>query len=150
MNLWAYAPRLMQAILGRAVVPAAQDPDPEKLVALFRKEMARSWDEKDRKAVEDDMDTVVEIFREVYRDGTRGHAEEMRIVTSDWGLKLEEIDCPVIMYYGAKDVNKAPGMGRYMAERLPNAQLTVVEGASHFTMGRECEEEFMAVLLKDR
>jgi pimeloyl-[acyl-carrier protein] methyl ester esterase len=55
-----------------------------------------------------------------------------RITHIDERADLAKIDCPVLLLHGEHDPIAPPGLGSWMAERIPNARLVVVPHAGHF------------------
>ena len=47
-------------------------------------------------------------------------------------VDLGAVPCPVQLWYGDADEVTPPAFGRWYADRLPHATLTVVEGAAHY------------------
>ena len=147
MSIWYYMPRLMRAILDRYIVPLAQHPGPEKMAEFWSKELTRVQG-KDKDALKADFDLVVDIWIENYKNGSGGNAEDVRLMLSDWGLKLGDIDRPVRMWYGAEDVNTPVYFAKYMLRKLPNASLRVLEGETHSTIFNHMED-FLGDLIED-
>jgi pimeloyl-[acyl-carrier protein] methyl ester esterase len=44
---------------------------------------------------------------------------------------LNGIDCPTLVLHGDQDLVVPPGAGRYLAEHLPRAELTLYSGVGH-------------------
>ena len=88
-----------------------------------------------------DSEKLKELVRkESFRQGARGNAEELKLVTRSWGFDLEDIRVQKMkLWNGTEDVNTPIWGAREMARRLPHAVLTELQGANHFTPwdGRE-------------
>jgi pimeloyl-ACP methyl ester carboxylesterase len=69
---------------------------------------------------------------EATRSGINGVVREARILASPWVFRLEDIQQPVKLWCWAGDVIVPPQMGRYLAERIPRAEVIVLPGGGHF------------------
>ena len=76
---------------------------------------------------------------EAFRQGSRGLAWELHMLTRQWGFLPEEIRVPVSLWYGARDRVCPPAIGVDLERRIPAASLTVVEDGHQllFTRWRE-------------
>lgn len=71
-------------------------------------------------------------LREGLRPGINGARQDLRLFCAPWGLKLEEIDVPSIIWQGSDDTIVPPGAAYHLAEALPNCRLDVVQGGGHY------------------
>ncbi|KAF0217746.1 MAG: pimelyl-acyl-carrier protein methyl ester [Geobacteraceae bacterium] len=53
------------------------------------------------------------------------------LATADLRAVLASVDLPVLLIHGGSDTICLPAASRYMAERLPNARLKILEGLGH-------------------
>jgi pimeloyl-ACP methyl ester carboxylesterase len=60
-----------------------------------------------------------------------GAVEDLRRQVSPWGFELADVAVPVHLWYGTEDAMFRPGVGQWLAARLPHADLHVVDGGSH-------------------
>ncbi|KAH7236765.1 Alpha/Beta hydrolase protein [Fusarium redolens] len=91
--------------------------------------------------------SAVRVFRQAYARGGAGHGLEMKLNTEPWGFNIEDIDYKGIrLWYGSADENTSPGMGQYMAKRLPKAVYKEYPGETHYSIWRE---ELLTEFLKD-
>jgi pimeloyl-ACP methyl ester carboxylesterase len=74
------------------------------------------------------------------RQGTRGFALEARLLVRPWGFRLEEMRVPVHVWHGSQDVDTPVAMGRAVAARIPDSQLTVCPGEGHMLLFPHWEE----------
>lgn len=63
--------------------------------------------------------------------GLAGAERDMRAMVSPWPFALESIVAPVVLWYGTADHRFKPPAGRWLADRIPDARLEIVEGGSH-------------------
>ena len=82
-----------------------------------------------RGEVKADIQTAL---REGLRPGIAGARQDLRLFCAPWGLKLEEIDVPAIIWQGSDDTIVPPGAAYHLAETLPNCRLDVVQGGGHY------------------
>lgn len=79
---------------------------------------------------------LVELFSEgihlALRQGTGAVQHDLELLASPPGFSMEDVQVPVHLWYGESDGAAPPPMGRWFADQLPRATLTVVDGASHF------------------
>ena len=142
LNVWAYAPRLVRAVHDRWVLPIVRDPDPTKWENAMKKNL-KYFKESDRKEFEKpgEFELLCDIFREVWKQGMKGHIEELRLITRHWGFDLEDVKHDKIKFWvGSEDVNTPPRHTEYMAKRLPSAEFKLYPGLSHFTVWAKMEE----------
>ena len=71
-------------------------------------------------------------LREGLRPGIAGARQDLRLFCAPWGLKLEEIDVPSVIWQGSDDTIVPPGAAYHLAETLPNCRLDVVQGGGHY------------------
>lgn len=77
---------------------------------------------------------------EGFRQGTKPAVHDARLLTSSWGIKLEDVTYDrVQIWHGSKDVNAPVQMIRYLAEHLPHCTLTEFEDDTHFTLHRHLD-----------
>ncbi|MCU0269325.1 MAG: alpha/beta hydrolase [Acidimicrobiales bacterium] len=62
----------------------------------------------------------------------RGVVDEYRVMAAPWGFAPEEVVAAVQLVQGADDTLVPPVWSQRLADRLPTADLTVVDGAGHF------------------
>ncbi|MGA7458249.1 MAG: alpha/beta hydrolase [Methyloceanibacter sp.] len=84
-------------------------------------------------------------LREGLRPGIAGARQDLRLLCAPWGLKLEEIDAPSIVWQGSDDTIVPPGAAYQLAETLPNCRLDVIQGAGHYWMFGEFHRVLDAV-----
>jgi pimeloyl-ACP methyl ester carboxylesterase len=68
---------------------------------------------------------------EAFRNGTKGHAWEARLMTRPWNLPVEKIQAPVHIWHGTSDRTTPIQMARYLAGRIPNCHTHFCEGEAH-------------------
>lgn len=139
---YKYWPGFFDFIMSRYMVPAMQKEDPKEAAAIVRAQLKMFKGEDREELNKPGMEeAVTKMFREVYRQGADGHIHDSSTQLGDWGFELEDVDYPGIkLWYGEKDVNTPPSMGRYMASRLEGSVYKEYPKKSHFTMWQHIEE----------
>jgi pimeloyl-ACP methyl ester carboxylesterase len=59
-----------------------------------------------------------------------GYLRDAALTFRPWAVDVREVACPTVLRYGEADDRALPG-GRWLAERIPHADLVVVPGATH-------------------
>ena len=70
-------------------------------------------------------------FREALRQGPEAIAWDNVAFVGPWGVRVEDVSAPVVLWYGDRDEIAPPAHGRWFAEHLPDAHLTVFPGEGH-------------------
>ena len=76
------------------------------------------------------VETVVAMLRGTNPEGYAGCGEA--IAAMDLRSQLGSVKAPTLVVSGAEDVAAPPSVGAYTARNIPEARLTVIQGASHF------------------
>jgi len=103
----------------------------------FNRQFGRDLPECDRAALADPaaLGPLLDAAVEATRQGAAPLAEEMRILFArPWGFAPDEIKTPARLWYGAEDTLTPPGMGRYLGQEIPAAELTVFPGEGHMAV----------------
>ena len=110
--------RMMRRGRGRGTVPGR---------------MVRQMSRADRDVLKDQklQAGVVRNLAEAYRDGSRGVAHELKLLTQAWGFPLEDIKAEVHLWQGTDDRNVPRAMGEYLAATIPHCRASFVPGAGH-------------------
>ena len=76
---------------------------------------------------------VLAGMTEAVRAGTAGIVHEASLYHRDWGFELAAIQTPAAVWHGASDRQATPAWAVFLADNIPSASLTLVEGAGHFS-----------------
>lgn len=76
---------------------------------------------------------------EAVRQGLTGMLQDAAALTDTWPFRVESIRCPTHLWHGTSDVNAPIGMGRWLAEHIPEARLTEWPDSAHFEVFRRWE-----------
>ena len=72
---------------------------------------------------------------------------DVAVFAKDWGFRLDEVKVPVRWWHGDKDHIVPFAHGEHVVARLPDAELTALEGESHLG-GLGVAEEIMGSLME--
>ncbi|KAF1913765.1 Alpha/Beta hydrolase protein [Ampelomyces quisqualis] len=87
-------------------------------------------------------DDAVVQFLEAFRQGARGCWLDGALLTKDWGFDVRNVPGEKVwLVHGDRDGVAPLSMARWIDERLGGGRLRVVEGVTHFTVWKECEEQ---------
>jgi pimeloyl-ACP methyl ester carboxylesterase len=105
--------------------------DPEGVFAFI----APDESEPDRQAHAalgpDEKEQVFASLREAFRQGADAYVQEHLICASDWADLLPRLTRPTRIWQGTDDNNVPAESTRWLAERIPGAELTLLPGAGH-------------------
>jgi len=73
-------------------------------------------------------------YTEAFRRGSRGVAQDLRVLTRPWGFELGAINVPTWIHHGDADTTVPPQHARLLAEAIPGAQLQLHPGHGHFSI----------------
>lgn len=60
-----------------------------------------------------------------------GYLADAALVFGGWPFRIEDIGCPVTLWYGDRDANAPPRNGEWLAERLTDVTLHMLPGQGH-------------------
>jgi len=83
---------------------------------------------------------------EAFRQGTRGQAWDVRLISRQWGFRLEDIHVPVFLWHGEADRDTPVTMGRYVASKIPGCRATICEGEAHLLIFPYWEEILQSLI----
>jgi pimeloyl-ACP methyl ester carboxylesterase len=137
-----YMPWLARFFVGRAVKEARRRPDKfgEELDRDLRAEPDRALLDRGLRAA------VVELFRECTRNGPAGMVEDYAVWARPSGIRLDAIKAPTGLWHGDADSTVPIEHSRWLASKIPGAQLIVLPGAGHLHTPERWREMTAALL----
>ncbi|GAA2632384.1 alpha/beta fold hydrolase [Paractinoplanes durhamensis] len=75
---------------------------------------------------------LLEAYAEAFRSGPYGWIDDTLAVRRPWGFALSDVWQRVLLWHGAEDNVVPASHTRWLAERIPNADLRVESGSAHF------------------
>ncbi|WYZ43655.1 hypothetical protein EsH8_VII_000091 [Colletotrichum jinshuiense] len=150
-----YFPFVIRWLQNR-VVAALKSMSNEKLVELVRSQLSRKsnrWISPDLDTLKDpeSLTTMLDLYREHYKQGVDGHMEDGRVLTTDWGFRLEDIrsSIPVQLWYSKKDTNVPFRMGEAIVSHLSSPpDFYVNEDETHLSLVLKCSTDTLERLLE--
>ena len=107
-------------------------------------------DSKEEETIVEARNKLIELTSEAFAQGSKATVEEARLLTRDWGFKLEDLtDQRILIWHGKKDVNAPINLIRYMASRLQRVELKEYD-LDHYQMGTVIEEVLVDLLTAAR
>jgi pimeloyl-ACP methyl ester carboxylesterase len=125
-----HAPAFGGWFLGRLATLARRSP------RLFLRLVTSELPGIDRRALGQPglRDPFLASYAEAFRRGSRGVAQDLRVLTRPWGFRLGSIQVPASIHYGDADTTVPPRHGRLFAQAIPGAQLHIHPGHGHFSI----------------
>lgn len=75
---------------------------------------------------------LISTYRQAFRNNADGWIDDVLAFTTDWGFKVEDIAVPTRLWHGADDQFSPVDHSRWLADRIPGAELYLEPGAAHF------------------
>jgi hypothetical protein len=89
-------------------------------------------------------------FARLVYEATHGSPQSAQhdtaLMIGPWGFDPAEVQPAVRMWHGTEDRNAPPAMGRHLADRLPRAELTWLEGEGHISAAANRSSEILQAL----
>ncbi len=125
-----HAPAFGGWFLGRLAALARRSPP------LFLRLAASELPGIDRRAIAQPgmREAFLAGYAEAFRRGSRGVAQDLRVLTRPWGFQLGSITVPASIHHGDADTTIPPQHARLYAEAIPGAQLQLYPGHGHFSI----------------
>jgi len=71
-------------------------------------------------------------LKEGLRPGVRGAVQDLRLYCAPWGLPIQDLDVPAVLWQASDDTIVPPQAAFDLAETLPNCRLEIVPGSGHY------------------
>ncbi|MFJ8044592.1 alpha/beta fold hydrolase [Kitasatospora sp. NPDC096147] len=75
---------------------------------------------------------LLSTYAAAFRYSADGWIDDVLAFTTDWGFEVKDIAVPVRLWHGADDQLSPVEHSRWLAERIPGAELYLEPGAAHF------------------
>src|SRR5262249_44777715 len=110
----------------------AQQRDPDK--SLAQRAAILSKADQDMLARPEIKAQVQGYRAEAVRQGVRGTLNELQILVSPWGFRLEDIPGEVDVWHWEDDLLVPISMGKYVAARIPHAHTHFLPDGGHYSI----------------
>ncbi|WP_431679974.1 alpha/beta hydrolase [Kitasatospora sp. KL5] len=75
---------------------------------------------------------LLATYQEAFRHGADGWIDDVLAFTAPWGFEVSSIRVPTRLWHGADDQFSPVDHSRWLADRIPGADLYLEPGAAHF------------------
>ena len=82
-------------------------------------------------AVPGAVDAMAAGVVDAVAQGLGGVTRDIELQVLDPDIDLDDVRCPVQLWYGSEDHSAPPSFGSWFVEHLPDASLEVIDGAGH-------------------
>lgn len=93
------------------------------------------------------FEACFESQRRAWLSSVKGLIHDAEIFGEPWEFRLEDIDVPVHLWHGSEDRAFSVGVANYVASRLPNCELRLIEGEGHYSLPIRHMREILADLI---
>jgi pimeloyl-ACP methyl ester carboxylesterase len=97
--------------------------------------LGEEWalDDSDRRVLSEPAlaDQNLAVVEEVARGKGWGWVDDSMAFVREWGFDVEEVQVPIRVTYGGKDVVVPPGHGAWLGSRIPGAEVLVAGAGGH-------------------
>jgi pimeloyl-ACP methyl ester carboxylesterase len=116
--------------LGRLATLARRSP------RVFLRVVASALPDSDRLALDQPglRDSFLASYAEAFRHGSRGVAQDLRVLTRPWGFQPGSIRVPTLICHGDADLTVPLLHAQLFAEVIPGSRLRVHPGQGHFSI----------------
>ena len=81
-------------------------------------------------------DEMAQIFRWAVSEGIDGWLDDDFAFTKPWGFELSEIANPLAIWQGSEDLMVPYSHGEWLASKLPDAHVKLLQGEGHLSIGK--------------
>ena len=85
---------------------------------------------------------------EAFRNGPRGAATDLKLLSRPWNFELLELRVPVHIWHGGKDRVVPMSMGLFLEQALPDCQTTCVPEHGHYSLVLVFAVQFLSHLIR--
>jgi pimeloyl-ACP methyl ester carboxylesterase len=88
----------------------------------------------------------IQMLREALRQGARGPLLDMQLAGQAWRVRPTRTPIPVHLWHGEDDPDSPIATARYLAARLPGAELNAYSGEGHISVFVHHAQDILGVL----
>jgi pimeloyl-ACP methyl ester carboxylesterase len=93
------------------------------------------------------QEVFISMLKDAIRSGARGAQWDTALTVSPWDFRLQDIAMKVYLWYGERDRNVSPAMGRYLEATLPNSDASTYPSEGHLSLIINHAEEILSDLV---
>lgn len=86
-------------------------------------------------------------LREAFRNGPRGPATDLRLLSASWDFEPGAVQAPVRLWHGSADRVVPISVGRFLERTLPDCRATYVQGHGHYSLVHDYAEDILSHLV---
>ena len=86
-------------------------------------------------------------MREAFRNGPRGVATDLTLLSLAWHFELRELQAPVHVWHGGRDRVVPMSMGLSLEQALPDCQATYEREHGHYSLVHDYAEQILSQLI---
>jgi pimeloyl-ACP methyl ester carboxylesterase len=75
---------------------------------------------------------IAQVHAEAVRDSIDGWLDDVMALGNPWGFALSDITSPVLLWHGTDDRQSPPGHAKWLAKKIPTADLDLNPDVAHF------------------
>jgi pimeloyl-ACP methyl ester carboxylesterase len=91
---------------------------------------------------------ISESLHEALAQSTDGAVHDLMLYLRPWGMALESIRTPVLLWHGEMDVTVPVEMGRYMARTIPGCRACFHPGEGHISLAVSRMREILRAMAR--
>jgi pimeloyl-ACP methyl ester carboxylesterase len=95
-------------------------------------------------------DALIDSWREAFRNGSAGPAEDLSSLTRPWGFALESIRLPVRLWHGLRDRVVPAVMVRALERQIPTCSACYLDTEGHYSLVMRYLWEILDELQSDK
>lgn len=95
----------------------------------------------------DFLPTLVEVQADAFAQGIRHLVGDLKLYDAPWGFDPANITVPTRLYVGSDDVQVPADCSHWLAQRIPNAKLTIYPAEAHYIPFTHAEEILAAIVI---
>ena len=83
-------------------------------------------------------------MREAFRNGPRGAATDLTLLSMPWDFELQELRLPVHIWHGGEDRVVPMSMGLFLEQALPDCQASYQQEHGHYSLVHDYAEQILS------
>lgn len=88
--------------------------------------------------------TLAASLREAFRNGARGAATDLRLLSAPWNFEVRDVRTPVHLWYGEDDRVVSASMGRFLELALPRCRATYMRNQGHYSLIHDFADQILS------
>jgi len=146
--IWLYrnSPRTLRGFFYLTGVLASIRPPPRLRPLMLKILRLRPCDAK---SLEDTVafEACFESQRRAWLASVKGLIQDAEIFGRPWEFRLEDVDVPVRLWHGTEDRAFSIEVANYVASRIPDCELRLIEGEGHYSLPIRHMREILSDLI---